>query len=590
MQPTPSPTASKDLPFWKFLVVINGAVPLAILIFDALRGQLGANAVNFAIHTTGILSLLFLVLSLSVTPLRRLTGWNSLVAFRRSLGLFAFFYAVIHVAIYVGFDRALDFTSTMQEVLKRRYLQVGLMAVVLMLPLAVTSTNAMISRIGGKRWKRLHRLAYLAAGLGVLHYFLLVKSDVRQPVAFAGVLAVLFLVRFAWHYLDLKKAAQRPSVAAPLAINRKFWAGELQVVAIFDETSEVRTFRLMTPTGGPLPFDYLPGQYLNLQLMIDGRRVSRSYTIASSPTRNGYCEVSVKREDSGLASLHLHRTLHPGDRLRISAPAGKFVFTGKESESVVLIAGGVGITPMMSITRYLTDRGWTGGIFLVIVAKTPGDIIFHDELQFLQQRFPNLHLHITLTRVGADDVWSGHRGRLDAGWLKYCVAELTNRRVYLCGPDDMMAATHEMLLSLGVAPANIHQEAFVSPGIASSPRQVVPEATVPFATGRNGAAADRSWNGAHKHGADLASATATFARSAKSAWLSVETTLLEASELAGVDLPFECRSGICGQCKVKLLAGTVRMDVDDALSSVEKGTGWVLACQSRCREDVTVDA
>jgi ferredoxin-NADP reductase/DMSO/TMAO reductase YedYZ heme-binding membrane subunit len=591
MQKPFSQPASKDLPFWKFLVVINSAVPLALLAIDAVRGQLGANAVNFAIHTTGILSLLFMVLSLAVTPLRRLTGWNSLVAFRRSLGLFAFFYAVIHVAIYVGFDRALSVTSTMQEVLKRRYLQVGLLAVVLMLPLAVTSTNAMISRLGGKRWKLLHRLAYLAAGLGALHYFLLVKSDVRQPLAFAGVLAVLLMTRLVWHYLDLRKAAQRFSHAPLPPANRKFWTGELQLVAIFDETPEVRTFRLMSPTGGPLPFDYRPGQYLNLQLLIDGQRVNRSYTIASSPTRNGYCEVSIKREDTGLASLHLHRTLRVGDRLRVSAPAGKFVFAGEESDSVVLIAGGVGITPMMSITRYLTDRGWTGDIFFFILAKTPRDIIFRDELLLLQKRFPNLHVHITLTRVGSDDAWNGRRGRLDEGWLNYCVPELASRRVYLCGPDDMMAATHDLLVTIGVDAANIHREAFVSPGVSSRLVNAAPVMSSPR-NGRDGGGASehRDTNGGDEPPSDFESATATFARSAKSTVLSAETTLLEASELAGVDLPFECRSGICGQCKIKLLAGAVMMDAEDALSPAEKATGWVLACQSRCRGDVTVDA
>ena len=153
----------------------------------------------------------------------------------------------------------------------------------------------------------------------------------------------------------------------------------------------MRTFRLVSPDGGRLPFDYLPGQYLNVQLNIDGRRVNRSYTIASSPTRCGYCELSIKREDAGIASSYLHRHLHEGDRLRISAPAGRFVFTGEEANSVVLIAGGVGITPLMSITRYLTDRAWSGEIFLLIVARTEDALIFKDELDLLKKRFPNLH-------------------------------------------------------------------------------------------------------------------------------------------------------------------------------------------------------
>ena len=219
-----------DNRFWKVVVVINGVVPLAMLAWDASQGELGANPVNSALHTTGLLSLLFLLFTLTVTPLRRLTGWNSLIGIRRSLGLLSFFYACIHVAIYVSLDRELSVTSTIEELLTRQYLQVGLAALLTMTPLArLTSTSAMVARLGARRWKMLHRLAYLAAGLGALHYYMLVKSDVRQPLAFAGVLAILLAARFGWHYFDLRKAARRSPVAMPPPSSRKFWSGELQV-------------------------------------------------------------------------------------------------------------------------------------------------------------------------------------------------------------------------------------------------------------------------------------------------------------------------------------------------------------------------
>jgi len=454
--------------FWKAVVVINGAVPLAMLAWDASRGELGPNPVTFALHTTGLLSLLFLLFTLTVTPLRRLTGWNTLIGFRRSLGLFSFFYACLHLAIYFGFDRELSIGSTIEEVLTRRYLQVGLAALLIMMPLAVTSTNAMISRLGARRWKMLHRLAYVAAGLGALHYFMLVKSDVRQPLAFAAVLAILLAARFGWHYSDLRKAARRPPATIPPPAGRKFWSGELQVARVFDETPEVRTFRLVSPDGGRLPFDYLPGQYLKVQLNIDGRRVNRSYTIASSPTRCGYCELSIKREDAGLASSYLHRHLHEGDRLKISAAVGKFIFTGQESDSVVLIAGGVGITPLMSITRYLTDRGWAGEIFLLIVARTENAIIFKDELDLLKKRFPNLRVWVTLTRLQPDDAWDGQRGRVTQDWLTQAVPDLPRRLFYVCGPDAMMSSTRELLIKMGVPQSKIKFEAFIE-SVASIP-------------------------------------------------------------------------------------------------------------------------
>ncbi len=128
----------------------------------------------------------------------------------------------------------------------------------------------------------------------------------------------------------------------------KSWAGQLRVAQVFDETPQVRTFRLTSAAGPRLPFDFLPGQYLNLSLAIDGRKVRRSYTIASSPTRAGYCELTIKREERGLASRHLHDAVRAGDMLDVIAPAGKFTFTGAESASVVMIAGGVGITPLMA--------------------------------------------------------------------------------------------------------------------------------------------------------------------------------------------------------------------------------------------------
>ena len=184
-----------NINYLRNLVLLNSSVPLVILGWDAFQGQLGANSVNYALHVTGILSLVFLFLSLAATPLRWATGWGGWIAFRRSLGLFGFLYAVLHVAIYVGLDRALSLSSTLQEVWLRRYLQIGTAAVFLMVPLALTSTDGMIRWIGAKRWKKLHRIAYVVAALGVIHYYMLVKSDVRQPIAFGVVLTGLLGAR-----------------------------------------------------------------------------------------------------------------------------------------------------------------------------------------------------------------------------------------------------------------------------------------------------------------------------------------------------------------------------------------------------------
>jgi glycine betaine catabolism B len=180
-----------DIHFAKLLVLVNCAVPATLLGWDAWHHKLGANPVNCAILTTGLMALIFLMLTLAVTPLRKITGLNWLISFRRMLGLYAFFYVCAHFLIFFSLDRGFSASSTLHEIIKRKYLWLGITGLLVMVPLAVTSTNAMIKRLGGKRWRTLHRLAYVAAVAGVIHYYMQVKADVRQPLAFATVLAIL---------------------------------------------------------------------------------------------------------------------------------------------------------------------------------------------------------------------------------------------------------------------------------------------------------------------------------------------------------------------------------------------------------------
>ena len=193
-----------DTRFAKWLVIVNGLVPAALLMWDAYRGQLGVNNVNFAIRTTGLVGLVFITLSLVVTPLRTLTGWNRLIAIRRNLGVLGFAYLAAHFLIFFWWDRMGSVSSTATEIVMRRYLWFGAGALVLMIPLTVTSTDNMVSRLGPVNWKRLHRLAYVIAIGAVIHYYLLVKSDTRQPLAFAGVIGVLLLYRVIKSQIDLR--------------------------------------------------------------------------------------------------------------------------------------------------------------------------------------------------------------------------------------------------------------------------------------------------------------------------------------------------------------------------------------------------
>jgi methionine sulfoxide reductase heme-binding subunit len=180
-----------DIKFNKILIFINALVPLALLSYDAFAGKLGANPVEFFLRTTGVLTLVFLLVTLMVTPLRKIFGWNNLIKFRRMLGLFAFFYGSLHLLTYGVFDKSFDFPAIAADVLQRPFIAVGMLAFFLLVPLAITSTNGMIKRLGGKNWARLHKLTYLIAVLGVIHFWLIVKSDVTYPLLFALILAGL---------------------------------------------------------------------------------------------------------------------------------------------------------------------------------------------------------------------------------------------------------------------------------------------------------------------------------------------------------------------------------------------------------------
>jgi sulfoxide reductase heme-binding subunit YedZ len=196
-----------DIQFGKLLILVCGLVPLALLVWDQSHNRLGANPQNFLILTTGMMTLIFLMLTMAVTPLRKITGLNWLIQFRRMLGLFAFFYGCLHFLCFFSLDRAFSITSTISEMAKRKYLIVGSTALLVMVPLAITSTNAMIKRLGGKRWRTLHRLAYVAAVTGVIHYYMQVKADTRRPLVFAAVLAVLFGYRLVVYWQQRKPPA-----------------------------------------------------------------------------------------------------------------------------------------------------------------------------------------------------------------------------------------------------------------------------------------------------------------------------------------------------------------------------------------------
>lgn len=197
---------------WLKLVVFPLCLlPLTLLAVDAYRDNLGANPIEVITHSTGTWTLVFLLITLSITPLRRISGVNALIKLRRMLGLFAFFYACLHFVTYFWLDQFFDWPGIVKDVIKRPFITVGFTSFILLLPLALTSTNGMLKRLGGRRWQWLHRLVYVIAIGGVVHYLWLVKKDLTQPLIYAAVLGLLLGYRL-WH--RWRSAAQRTKPAA----------------------------------------------------------------------------------------------------------------------------------------------------------------------------------------------------------------------------------------------------------------------------------------------------------------------------------------------------------------------------------------
>ena len=200
--------SSKQLTIIKSLLFVIALLPFGRLFLFAFTDQLGANPIEFITRNTGDWTLYFLCITLAVTPLRRLSKWNWLIKLRRMLGLFAFFYATLHFTTFLWFDHFFDVSEMLKDVIKRPFITVGFAAFILLIPLAITSTNGMVKRLGGKRWQWLHRLIYVIASLGILHYWWMKagKHDFEQPIIFGVIVAILLLIRIFWAWQKRSKA------------------------------------------------------------------------------------------------------------------------------------------------------------------------------------------------------------------------------------------------------------------------------------------------------------------------------------------------------------------------------------------------
>ena len=305
-----------------------------------------------------------------------------------------------------------------------------------------------------------------------------------------------------------------------------------------DIAADFTTFWLESHQQSPLP-PYLPGQHLPLQLEINGEFIARYYTLSSSPSRPGRYAISVKRIDDGRISNWLHQYFQVGDVLAADKPSGDF-HLGIHTDKLLLLSAGSGITPMLSMLRYLSDNDNIRDVVFYHQCSTEADIPSLQELHQLEKMHPSLDLRIVLSQPRRD--WQGESGRLSLSHLAM-ISDLDQRQVFVCGPNAFMDTAKKLLLKMGVSPARYHQEAFGPLGGSSTPKQSVK-------LNIDG----HIFNGNNQQ------------------------TLLEQAETAGVELNYSCRAGFCGACKVTLTSGQVEQPDVPALLPQERQQGKILAC------------
>jgi ferredoxin-NADP reductase len=303
-----------------------------------------------------------------------------------------------------------------------------------------------------------------------------------------------------------------------------------------------------------------PGQFLTFQWTIDGQRVSRSYTISSSSIHETYVEITPKRMENGLASVFLNDLAKPGLTVEARGPYGQFYFDETYHKSIVLIAAGSGITPMISMLRHIDDLKLSTPVMLLYCVRTAADIIFQNELARLGRSLPNFNDDVCLSRP--DATWKGHSGRLTEEFISQSVTDLDSPTFFLCGPNGFMDNARQILSTLGVNEDRILQESFgeSKPSTESRPLEAGTVETV------------------------------VFLHSKKVCQVSSGSTLLDLAERNGVQIPFGCRQGQCGTCATRVLSGTVQMDVEAGLTAEQKNSGYVLPCVSRAEGTVVLSA
>lgn len=355
-------------------------------------------------------------------------------------------------------------------------------------------------------------------------------------------------------------------------------SAELVCRSVLDITHDVKTFTFAAE--GDKVFHFEPGQFITLQLEVDGQPISRCYTISSPPTRPHLIAITVKRVVGGPVSNWLHDFLVPGTKINALAPLGQFTLSGPPAPKYLFLSAGSGITPAMSMTRTLFDLGSDADVLFVHAARTPADIIFRRELEAIAAVAPNIRVVHICEGDYPSERWMGLRGRLTTAALQAIAPDLAERVTYTCGPAAYMAAVRRLLGEVGYDMTKYHEESFdfatlpVAEQRAADPLQLADEAggeTVP--------------------GADtVATFRVEFVRSGRTVACPADSYVLDAAAVAGLRHPSSCSQGMCGTCKAVLLEGSVDMQHNGGIRPKEIVAGKFLPCCSKPLSDLRIEA
>jgi ferredoxin-NADP reductase len=355
---------------------------------------------------------------------------------------------------------------------------------------------------------------------------------------------------------------------------------ELICRSVLDITHDVKTF--MLEAEGDKVFHFEPGQFITLQLEIDGHPINRCYTISSPPTRPHLIAITVKRVIGGPVSNWLHDNVTPGTRISVLAPLGQFTLPGPPSQKYLFLSAGSGITPVMSMTRTLFDLGSDADIVFVHNARTPADIIFRRELDAIAAVMPNIRIIHICEGDYPSERWTGLHGRLTTAALQAIAPDLAERVTYTCGPPAYMAAVRRVLDELGYDMANYHEESFSFESLPAG-KQIAADLLV--------AAGDADATDGPVTHAETSAATfnVEFVRSGRTITCSTEQSVLDAALAAGMRPSSSCSQGMCGTCKTTMLAGEVDMQHNGGIRPKEVAQNKILICCSKPLSDLRID-